>query len=343
MATTVTLQATAYSTTNVATVTNPSNAYTDTTSTTYASVTTTSNSASKAYFYGFDFSQIPSNAENISFICKIKVSLGVGSTGSAYNVCLANRSSGDALSATTATTTTATVVTLTPTSATWSDIVALGNNFAFCINHQRTNRTHYVYGMEIDVTYTLPVPNKVTFNGNTLIDLTGDDVTAADVLSGVLFHLPSGEQGTGTLVPSSGGLEYESGSFTPTSNVRQPTISFSNTHDTPPSLIAMWWASSGTASSSPAFFLGFVNSTWGDTPYTKGLHSFFYYGSSGSLSNYTGEIQYDGSNSYGGMETYWRFWATETAMTPQTNSSSYLWRKDFLYHWIAIWSQPLFT
>lgn len=40
--------------------------------------------------------------------------------------------------------------------------------------------------------------NKVVYGGNTLIDLTGDDVAAGDVLSGKLFHLPSGAQGTGS-------------------------------------------------------------------------------------------------------------------------------------------------
>lgn len=40
--------------------------------------------------------------------------------------------------------------------------------------------------------------NKVVYGGNTLIDLTGDDVTAGDVLSGKKFHLPSGAQGTGS-------------------------------------------------------------------------------------------------------------------------------------------------
>lgn len=40
--------------------------------------------------------------------------------------------------------------------------------------------------------------NKVIYGGNTLIDLTGDDVTAADVASGKKFHLPSGAQGTGS-------------------------------------------------------------------------------------------------------------------------------------------------
>lgn len=40
--------------------------------------------------------------------------------------------------------------------------------------------------------------NKVVYGGNTLIDLTGDDVQASDVLSGKKFHLPSGAPGTGT-------------------------------------------------------------------------------------------------------------------------------------------------
>lgn len=40
--------------------------------------------------------------------------------------------------------------------------------------------------------------NKVIYGGEVLIDLTSDTVTASDVQSGVTFHLPSGEIGTGT-------------------------------------------------------------------------------------------------------------------------------------------------
>lgn len=40
--------------------------------------------------------------------------------------------------------------------------------------------------------------NKVIYGGTTLIDLTGDDVTASSVLSGKKFHLPSGAPSTGT-------------------------------------------------------------------------------------------------------------------------------------------------
>lgn len=40
--------------------------------------------------------------------------------------------------------------------------------------------------------------NKVIYGGRTLIDLTSDTVTAADVLKDVTFHLPSGETASGT-------------------------------------------------------------------------------------------------------------------------------------------------
>lgn len=40
--------------------------------------------------------------------------------------------------------------------------------------------------------------NKVVYGGNTLIDLTGDDVAASDVLAGKKFHLPSGADGVGS-------------------------------------------------------------------------------------------------------------------------------------------------
>ena len=40
--------------------------------------------------------------------------------------------------------------------------------------------------------------NKVIYGGDTLVDLTNDDVTRADVASGKYFHLPTGERITGT-------------------------------------------------------------------------------------------------------------------------------------------------
>lgn len=40
--------------------------------------------------------------------------------------------------------------------------------------------------------------NKVVFGGDTLIDLSSDDVARANVINGKYFHLPTGERTTGT-------------------------------------------------------------------------------------------------------------------------------------------------
>ncbi len=47
--------------------------------------------------------------------------------------------------------------------------------------------------------------NKVVFNGQTLLDLTSDTVTRADVRAGKIFHLPTGEQIDGTMTGGGGG------------------------------------------------------------------------------------------------------------------------------------------
>ena len=41
--------------------------------------------------------------------------------------------------------------------------------------------------------------NKIIYAGRTLVDLTGDTITAADVRAGVIFHLPNGSVATGTM------------------------------------------------------------------------------------------------------------------------------------------------
>lgn len=53
-----------------------------------------------------------------------------------------------------------------------------------------------------------PYVNKVQLaDGTSLIDISSDTVTAADVSVGVTFHLGSGATGTGTL-PNGNSLEY---------------------------------------------------------------------------------------------------------------------------------------
>lgn len=60
--------------------------------------------------------------------------------------------------------------------------------------------------------------SKVAYDGHTLIDLTGDTATAADVATGKKFHLANGEQATGT----------NTGGITPTGTIN---ITSNGTHD----------------------------------------------------------------------------------------------------------------
>lgn len=58
--------------------------------------------------------------------------------------------------------------------------------------------------------------NKIIYNGNTLIDLTGDDVTAADVLAGKTFHGKDGESASGSMTNRgavSGTIASKSGTY----------------------------------------------------------------------------------------------------------------------------------
>ena len=66
--------------------------------------------------------------------------------------------------------------------------------------------------------------NKVVYAGQTVIDLTGDTVTAATMLSGTTAHDRSGTQITGTYTPPASGATVKTTTATPSSS--STTISF---------------------------------------------------------------------------------------------------------------------
>lgn len=55
-----------------------------------------------------------------------------------------------------------------------------------------------------------PYVNKVVYGNSTLIDLSQDTATQADVAQGKYFHLPTGErvQGTAIAIPDGNNLAY---------------------------------------------------------------------------------------------------------------------------------------
>lgn len=157
------------------TVTNDTNMYTNTDSTTYASVQNTRNSTSNTYYCyirGFNFSSVPADATVNSFSIKIKASESYMSTSSSYRMSLYNNTT--SISSTTVTSslsTTATVFTFPiPTSLTWDTLKNYGSNFGIRIPLRRSSTNSssyvYVYGAEIEVDYTVPVYHDISVSGS---------------------------------------------------------------------------------------------------------------------------------------------------------------------------------
>ena len=332
MATTVQLVASSYTTSSSpsVSVSNPSRAYTNASSTTYATVSPSSSSSSWADFYGFDFSQIPSGAGITSMTFKIKTK---GIIPSSWSVYLRDTSRNQTISDTATHAGGSTYTdTLTPTK-TFSQIIALGNNFHFRIKTSYSADVD-VYGMEVNVTYATPVPNKVDYIkdgvSKTLIDLTGDDTLPEDVTAGKLFHLADGRQAVGT----GGGLEYETGTWSPSSNTTTaPTISFSKTHTSPPAFIAM--SKTGTGSNSQNAYLRYswvdmsrAIADWGKPSsgtWYKSYEFLTYANTSTSEMNYTTTHTNDITRINGSsFEPY--------------NGNSKTFRSTYVYNWIAIWA-----
>ena len=168
------------SSTSYLSVSNASNMYDNTDSTTYATVTNSRSSTTSYYIYvrGFNFSAIPEGAIVNSFTVKLKARESGVSTSTSYKPYLANgtttiNGSCDVIS------TTATTHTFTGISADWDDIVGYGSNFGIRINCRRASKNTtsymYIYGAEIEVDYTIPVYYDVTINNSTSATVTASD------------------------------------------------------------------------------------------------------------------------------------------------------------------------
>lgn len=166
------------------TVTNPSNMYTNTDSTTYASVQNTRNSTSNTYYCyvrGFNFSDVPSDATVSGFTVRIKANESYMSTSSSYRMSLYNGTT--SIGSTTVTSSLSTSVqTFTfpiPSTLTWETLKGYGSNFGIRIPLRRSSTNSssyvYVYGAEIEVTYTVPVYHSVTVSNSTSATVTVSD------------------------------------------------------------------------------------------------------------------------------------------------------------------------
>lgn len=166
--------------TSYLTVSNASNAYTNTDSTTYATVNNIYTSTTNRYVYlrGFNFSDVPSNAVINSFSIKLKASESGGSTSSSYRPVLCKGTSTYSNAYCNAITTSVSVKTFTFTQdyATFADD---GDDFGIRINCRRSSRntaaSFNIYGAEIEVNYTVPVQYTVTIQNSTSANVEASD------------------------------------------------------------------------------------------------------------------------------------------------------------------------
>jgi len=172
------------SSTSYLSVSNAANMYANTDSTNYATVTNSRASTTSYYIYvrGFNFDDIPSAAVVSSFTVKLKAYESGVSTSDSYKPYLANDTTAINGSCP-AITTSASVHEFTGVTADWDTIKGYGDNFGIRINCRRASRNTtgymYIYGAEIEVTYTVPDPRTVTstLTGNGTISPSGATTT----------------------------------------------------------------------------------------------------------------------------------------------------------------------
>lgn len=145
-----------------------------------------------------------------------------------------------------------------------------------------------------------------------------------------------------------GGLEYETGTYIPSSNIARPTISFSKTHSSMPVFVMM----SDATDSNPATSYtnhAFVYADWfvftgqgvPANDVTNARYAsigYVYRGSSASnVSTNITALSYKSSNTSASTADYPRYWVTESNFMPNSNSTSRYWRSGRAYNWIAVW------
>lgn len=140
-----------------------------------------------------------------------------------------------------------------------------------------------------------------------------------------------------------GGLEYETGTYTPNADIARPTINFTNSHTEPPILV-MFADATGTdhtaSNSNYACIIANINGlTGGGVPSNAssnrryGVASYVYRTSSNPSQNIYGISSLTSSSSASGL----MYWVTNTGFIPSSASTSRYWRAGRTYKWIAVW------
>lgn len=143
------------------------------------------------------------------------------------------------------------------------------------------------------------------------------------------------------------GLEYETGTYTPSSDIARPTIQWANTHSEAPILVLfsdMTGTGHNATNSNYNFMYCDFYKLWGHgIPYSSSgfryaVAYFSYRASSTSSITSSSLICSNNSSSTSSSGTsYPRYWASPTDFHPYSNSTSRYWRAGRTFNWIAVW------
>ena len=140
------------------------------------------------------------------------------------------------------------------------------------------------------------------------------------------------------------GLIYESGEWTPESDIDRGTISYAGTHTTPPmfAIVVDTTESNNNTANTNVFFAfadAYQANGYGFRSSSSVRGSLGVYGRWSNTSNisYTGFVPtYNSANTGASSTSYSRYYADVDALHPFTGSS-YYWRGGRTYSWYAVW------
>ena len=215
--------------------------------------------------------------------------------------------------------------------------------FPFAIDYYQG--TYYIFSSTASSTHTVKI-EKLLFDGgaSTLtsksITANGTYTAAADSVDGFYQAIVN--------VAGTAGLVYESGTYTPTSDTTKPTISFTGNHTKAP-VLAMIIDATGTAHTTTyTAYAGVYVDTYrlsgNGFPYSSSAYRYGFWtcvyrsNSSSSLSTTTTMFTVDSDDTSGSSGSgYAKYYATASAFTPYSTSTSRYWRSGRTYKWIAVW------
>lgn len=185
----------------------------------------------------------------------------------------------------------------------------------------------------------------------TFYEISDTTAAAADVASGKYFYTALGVLTQGTASGGGGGLVYETGTWTPSEDIANPSISFTDTHSSLP-LFVMMYDTTNTYSDVLQSMYAFIYGNWealgtvpiyrSSTVYRYGIvYQYLRANSTATLTYSITEIQYSGSNQSDASSSYPRYWITESGFKPYSGSDTRYWRAGRTYKWIAVWAPTI--